>query len=54
MEQLSRVLFEHDKGPAGEKLIVVKIGVRQSEVGDEMVGSGPAALTGFACGICHG
>ena len=41
LEQLSRVLFEYDKGPAGKELIVVEIGVRQAEVGDEMVGLGP-------------
>ncbi len=43
MKQLCRVAFEDDDGPAGEELIVVEIGVRQPEVGDEMVGSGPGA-----------
>ena len=43
MKQLCRVAFEHDDDPTGKELIVVKIGFRQSEVGDEMVGSGPGA-----------
>jgi len=51
--QFPRMALEHEDGPAGEKLIVVQIDLREPEVGDEMVGSGPAALAGFACRICH-
>lgn len=46
-------LEDHDS-PAGEKLIVMEIGFRQSEVGDEVVGSGPSAQACFARGIGHG
>ena len=53
MEQLGCMLFEHDDGPSGEKLILVKIDIRQSKVGDEMVFSRPAALAGFTYWICH-
>lgn len=43
MKQLCRMMFEHHDGPAGKELILVEIGARQSEVGDEMVGLGPGA-----------
>jgi hypothetical protein len=42
------MMFEYHDSPAGKELIVVEIGARQSEVGDEMVGSRPTALAGFA------
>jgi len=54
MKQLCRVTFEDDDGPAGEELIVVKIGLRQAKVGDEMVFLGPGALAGLARGVAHG
>ena len=54
MKQLRRVAFEDDNGPAGKELIVVKIGFRQSEVGDEMVFFRPAVLAGLAVWIAHG
>ena len=43
MKQFCRMAFEDNDGPAGKELIVMKIGARQFEVGDEMVGSGPGA-----------
>ena len=54
MKQLCRVAFEHNDDPAGKELVVVKIGVRQSEVGDEMVFSRPVALAGATSIITHG
>ena len=54
MKQLCRVALEDDNGPAGEELIVVKIGLRQPEVGDEMVLSWPVALAGATSIITHG
>ena len=54
MKHLCRVAFEDDDGPAGEELIVVKRGLGEAEVSDEMVFLRPAALAGTTGTIRHG
>ena len=54
MKQFRGMAFKDDHGPAGEKLIVVEVGHRQSKIGDEMVGARPGPRAGFASGIGHG
>lgn len=43
MKEFCRMAAEDQHCPTGKKLIVMKIGPRQSEVGDEMVGVWPGA-----------
>jgi hypothetical protein len=54
MKQLCGMTFEDDNGPAGEKLIVVQIGVGKAKVSNEVVFFGPVALAGVTCRISHG
>ena len=41
VEQFRRVAFKDHHGPAWEELIVMEIGHRQAQIGDEVVGTGP-------------
>lgn len=37
VKELGRMAAKHQHGPAGKELIVMEIGARQSEIGDEVV-----------------
>jgi hypothetical protein len=54
VEQLCRVAIEDDNGPAVKVLIVMQIGLGETQVRDEMVFFRPAALAGLASWIFHG
>ncbi len=54
VKELRCVTLENEDGPAGEKLIVVQIGFRESEIRDDMIGSGPGLCAGLAGMIGHG
>lgn len=54
VEEFSRVAFQHQYRPAGEELIIVKIGLRETTISDEMIRIGPGAQTGLAVRAGHG
>lgn len=54
VKEFCRVALEDDDGPAGEELILVQVGLGQTQVCDEMLFFRPAALAGFAGRIHHG
>ena len=48
------VTLEDENGPAGEELIVMEVGCRNTEIRDDMIGSGPGLCAGLAGRISHG
>jgi len=54
MEEFCRVALKDDNGPAGEELVFMEIGFRETEIHDDMIGSGPGFCAGLAGRIGHG
>jgi len=54
VKQLCGVTLEHDNGPTGKELIVMKESLRQSQVRDEVVRTRPFPRAGLAEGVGHG
>ena len=54
VKQFGGVAPEDDDRPAGKELVFVQVGLGQPQVGDEVVGARPGALTGFAGRLGHG
>jgi len=54
MKEFCRVALKDDNGPAGEELIVMQVDLRDAEIRDEMIGSGPGLCAGLAGRIGHG
>ena len=54
VKKLRRMPLKDYHRPAGKELIVMEIGLRQSEVGDEVISARPGARAGFASWIFHG
>lgn len=54
MKEFCRVALKDDNGPAGEELVFMEIGFRESEIHDDMIGSGPGFCAGLTGRIGHG
>jgi hypothetical protein len=54
VKQFGDLTLKDDDGPSRKELVVMQICIREAEVGNEVVGTRPAALAGVAGWLSYG